>query len=108
MIDKHHLCYHFECSTCYEINIYHLFSFFQKYKADIFRLETLLREKNKENKRLKDNFETLKQANDALKKEVSCTCKLFLKKGSANEHFEYQAFSYMIKLESKNTCIYMF
>ena len=47
-----------------------IFIFFQKYKADIFRLETLLREKTKENKRLKDNFETLKQANDALKKEV--------------------------------------
>lgn len=41
----------------------------EKHKAEIFRLETLLREKSKENKRLKDNFETLKQANDALKKE---------------------------------------
>lgn len=54
--------------------MYHDF-LLQKYKADIFRLETLLREKNKENKRLKDNFETLKQANDALKKEVSHTYK---------------------------------
>lgn len=54
--------------------MYHYF-LLQKYKADIFRLETLLREKNKENKRLKDNFETLKQANDALKKEVSHTFK---------------------------------
>lgn len=86
---------------------YIIYFLFQKYKADIFRLETLLREKNKENKRLKDNFETLKQANDALKKEVSCTCKLFLKKGSANEHFEY-LYSYMIKLKSKNTCTYMY
>lgn len=31
-----------------------------------------LKEKNKENKRLKDSFETLKLANDALKKDVCC------------------------------------
>lgn len=63
------ICLNFVMCTCQKYFLM-IFIFFQKYKADIFRLETLLREKTKENKRLKDNFETLKQANDALKKEV--------------------------------------
>lgn len=33
-------------------------------------LEQALREKGKDHKRLKDNFDTLKQANDVLKNEV--------------------------------------
>lgn len=33
-------------------------------------MEIALKEKTKENKRLKDNFETLKLANDAQRKEV--------------------------------------
>ena len=45
-------------------------SFLQKYLNEIAFLEQALKEKNKENKRLKENFETMKQANDALKKEV--------------------------------------
>lgn len=63
----------------------------EKYKADIFRLETLLREKNKENKRLKDNFETLKQANDALKKE-------FESLQSQHEKLEKQAVTVQARL----------
>ena len=43
---------------------------FQKYKSEFARLDSALKEKTKENKRLKDNFETLKMANDAQKKEV--------------------------------------
>ncbi|KAL8617204.1 hypothetical protein ACOMHN_014374 [Nucella lapillus] len=46
-------------------------AFHQKYLNQIAYLEQALKEKNKENKRLKENFETMKQANDALKKEVS-------------------------------------
>ena len=34
-------------------------------------MELALKEKTKENKRLKDNFDTLKMANDVQKKEVS-------------------------------------
>ncbi|KAL5013026.1 hypothetical protein ScPMuIL_011577 [Solemya velum] len=41
----------------------------QKYQNEIDQLEQALKEKSKENKRLKDNFETLKLANDALKKD---------------------------------------
>ena len=33
-------------------------------------MDAALKEKTRENKRLKDNFETLKMANDAQKKEV--------------------------------------
>ena len=43
---------------------------FQKHKAEISKLEYSLKEKTKENKRLKDNFDTLKMANDVQKKEV--------------------------------------
>ncbi|KAH9513741.1 hypothetical protein Btru_041985 [Bulinus truncatus] len=41
----------------------------EKFGSEIQQLEQALKEKLKENKRLKDNFETMKQANDALKKE---------------------------------------
>ena len=47
-----------------------IISVFQKYLNQIAHLEQALKEKNKENKRLKENFETMKQANDTLKKEV--------------------------------------
>ena len=47
-----------------------IISVFQKYLNQIAYLEQALKEKNKENKRLKENFETMKQANDTLKKEV--------------------------------------
>ncbi|XP_048756583.1 coiled-coil domain-containing protein 138-like [Ostrea edulis] len=63
----------------------------ERYKADIYRLETLLREKCKENKRLKDNFETLKQANDALKKEFECL-------QSQHEKLEKQAVTVQARL----------
>lgn len=43
----------------------------QKYLNEIAYLEQALKEKTKENKRLKENFETMKQANDALKKETT-------------------------------------
>ena len=36
----------------------------------MFKLELAYKEKTKENKRLKDNFDTLKMANDVQKKEV--------------------------------------
>ncbi|OWF47641.1 coiled-coil domain-containing protein 138-like [Mizuhopecten yessoensis] len=42
----------------------------EKHRAEVDTLQQALREKGKENKRLKDNFETLKQANDALKQEL--------------------------------------
>ena len=35
------------------------------------KTEQLIREKEKENKRLKESFDTLKAANDTLKKQVS-------------------------------------
>ncbi|PVD34436.1 hypothetical protein C0Q70_05709 [Pomacea canaliculata] len=42
----------------------------QDYLNQIAHLEQALKEKTKENKRLKENFETMKQANDTLKKEI--------------------------------------
>ncbi|XP_060574356.1 coiled-coil domain-containing protein 138-like isoform X1 [Ruditapes philippinarum] len=42
----------------------------EKYKAELMKIELALKEKTKENKRLKDNFETLKLANDAQRKEL--------------------------------------
>ncbi|XP_013389545.1 coiled-coil domain-containing protein 138 isoform X2 [Lingula anatina] len=42
----------------------------EEHIAEISKMEQILREKSKENKRLKDNFETIKQANDSLKKEL--------------------------------------
>uniref|UniRef100_A0A2C9KPQ4 Coiled-coil domain-containing protein 138 n=1 Tax=Biomphalaria glabrata TaxID=6526 RepID=A0A2C9KPQ4_BIOGL len=42
----------------------------EKFGSEIVQLEQTLKEKLKENKRLKENFETMKQANDALKKEI--------------------------------------
>ncbi|XP_052282387.1 coiled-coil domain-containing protein 138-like isoform X1 [Dreissena polymorpha] len=42
----------------------------ENYKTELARLEASLKEKSRENKRLKDNFETLKMANDAQKKEL--------------------------------------
>ncbi|KAK3611226.1 hypothetical protein CHS0354_002122 [Potamilus streckersoni] len=41
----------------------------EKHIAEISQMEQSLKEKLKENRRLKDNFDTLKQANDALKRE---------------------------------------
>lgn len=46
------------------------FPLLQKHRKEISDLEQQLREKGKENKRLKENFETLKLANDTLRKEV--------------------------------------
>ncbi len=40
-------------------------------------MEQALKEKEKDNKRLRDNFDTLKSANDTLKKQVYPEC-LFL------------------------------
>ena len=39
-------------------------------EREVGRLEGALKEKTKENKRLHDNFNTVKVANDALRKEV--------------------------------------
>ena len=36
-------------------------------------MEQALKEKDKDNKRLRDNFDTLKSANDTLKKQVPST-----------------------------------
>ncbi|KAL4230032.1 hypothetical protein ACF0H5_010419 [Mactra antiquata] len=63
----------------------------EKYKADVARLEQALKDKSKENKRLKDNFETLKMANDAQKKELE-TLK------SQHEKIEKQAMSVQARL----------
>ena len=57
---------------------------FQKYLNQIAYLEQALKEKNKENKRLKENFETMKQANDALKKEVRWHSPQLMRKSSRN------------------------
>ncbi|KAK7467865.1 hypothetical protein BaRGS_00036902 [Batillaria attramentaria] len=48
-----------------------LISLTVKYLNEIAYLEQALKEKTKENKRLKENFETMKQANDTLKKEAA-------------------------------------
>ncbi|XP_046352653.1 coiled-coil domain-containing protein 138-like isoform X1 [Haliotis rufescens] len=45
----------------------------QQHQDEVAKFEQALRERTKENKRLKENFETLKQANDALKKELEIT-----------------------------------
>ncbi|KAK3100312.1 hypothetical protein FSP39_018028 [Pinctada imbricata] len=63
----------------------------EKHRAETARLESALREKTKENKRLKDSFETLKQANDALKKEFE-----MLK--SQHDKLEKQAISVQARL----------
>ena len=47
------------------------FQYVQEHKAEIKRMDQLIREKERENKRLKENFDTLKAANDTLKKQVS-------------------------------------
>lgn len=57
---------------------HYVFWWFQKYKAEVAKLELALKEKTRENKRLKDNFETLKMANDAQKKEVLLEIKIRL------------------------------
>ncbi|XP_031585089.2 coiled-coil domain-containing protein 138 isoform X2 [Oreochromis aureus] len=41
----------------------------EKHQHELSRLQDLLREKNKENKRLKSNFETIKDLNDNMKKQ---------------------------------------
>lgn len=63
----------------------------EKYKSELVKLEMALKEKTKENKRLKDNFETLKLANDAQKKELEA-----LK--SQQEKLEKQSISVQARL----------
>ena len=46
----------------------------QQTKSASERLEQVLREKDKENKRLKDSFDTLKHDNESLKRKVSSVC----------------------------------
>ena len=46
----------------------------QQTKSASERLEQVLREKDKENKRLKDSFDTLKHDNESLKRKVSFVC----------------------------------
>ena len=48
-----------------------LFHYVQEHKAEIKKMDQLIREKERENKRLKESFDTLKAANDTLKKQVS-------------------------------------
>ncbi|KAK7939611.1 hypothetical protein WMY93_002937 [Mugilogobius chulae] len=43
----------------------------EKHKQEILHLQNLLREKTKENKRLKSSFETLKDMNDNMKKQLN-------------------------------------
>ncbi|XP_060065273.1 coiled-coil domain-containing protein 138-like [Ylistrum balloti] len=63
----------------------------EKHRAEVASLEQALREKGKDHKRLKDNFETLKQANDALKKELESL-------QSEHEKLEKQAMSVQSRL----------
>uniref|UniRef100_A0A0B7AVS1 Coiled-coil domain-containing protein 138 n=1 Tax=Arion vulgaris TaxID=1028688 RepID=A0A0B7AVS1_9EUPU len=42
----------------------------ERFRSELIQLEQAFKDKNKENKRLKENFETIKQANDVLKKEL--------------------------------------
>lgn len=42
----------------------------ERLKSELSQMDQALREKTKENKRLKENFETIKQANDVMKKEM--------------------------------------
>ncbi|BFZ15269.1 hypothetical protein BsWGS_18308 [Bradybaena similaris] len=42
----------------------------EKYRSELSQLDQALRDRNKEIKRLKENFETIKQANDVQKKEI--------------------------------------
>ena len=50
----------------------------QELQLDIERLEGSLREKTRENRRLQENFNTLKSGNDVLRKEVSYHFCLFM------------------------------
>uniref|UniRef100_A0A8C6SD71 Coiled-coil domain-containing protein 138 n=1 Tax=Neogobius melanostomus TaxID=47308 RepID=A0A8C6SD71_9GOBI len=43
----------------------------EKHKQEVHQLQFLLREKTKENKRLKSSFETLKDLNDNMKKQIN-------------------------------------
>ncbi|XP_039884269.1 coiled-coil domain-containing protein 138-like isoform X4 [Simochromis diagramma] len=43
----------------------------EKHQHELSRLQDLLRERNKENKRLKSNFETIKELNDNMKKQLN-------------------------------------
>jgi hypothetical protein len=43
----------------------------QQSQAELEKMEEVLREKIRENNRLKDSFETIKQANEGLRKQVS-------------------------------------
>ncbi|XP_045205254.2 coiled-coil domain-containing protein 138-like [Mercenaria mercenaria] len=63
----------------------------EKYKSELAKMDQALKEKFKENKRLKDNFETLKLANDAQKKELEA-----LK--SQHEKLEKQSLSVQARL----------
>lgn len=42
----------------------------QQHRLEMEKLDSILREKTKEHKRLKENFDVLKNANDNLRKEV--------------------------------------
>ena len=60
----------FLCMPCTEL-MKALFHYVQEHKAEIKKMDQLIREKERENKRLKESFDTLKAANDTLKKQVS-------------------------------------
>ncbi|GFO09384.1 coiled-coil domain-containing protein 138 [Plakobranchus ocellatus] len=42
----------------------------ERLKSELSQMDQALKDKTKENKRLKENFETIKQANDVMKKEL--------------------------------------
>lgn len=42
----------------------------QKHQQELSQLQDLLRERNKENRRLKSSFDTIKELNDNMKKQV--------------------------------------
>lgn len=63
----------------------------EKHRSEVASLEQALREKGKDHKRLKDNFDTLKQANDVLKNELETL-------QSEHEKLEKQAVSVQSRL----------
>ena len=42
----------------------------QKHQREVSQLQDLVRERNKENRRLKSSFDTIKELNDNMKKQV--------------------------------------
>lgn len=46
----------------------------QKHQQEVSQLQERLREQSKENRRLKSNFDTIRELNDNMKKQVNSVC----------------------------------